>query len=297
METLKKKELRIGITGIVALVLLFLGIKFLKGVNLFKSRNSYYITFQNAKGLTKSSTVYADGYDIGIVDDISYLRPGEVVVRINVSSKVKIPVGTTAHLDEAMLGGCTLNMVMGPNPANCFSPNDTIAGNDVSGLMDAAAGVIPQVETVLGHIDSLIVTLNALAANPDISATLENTRLLTESLNASSNQLNSLLNNDVPRLLANFDAASQNLDTLSANLAQLDVQYTLSKVDSTLDDLRGATQKLSEPDNNIGLLLNDTSLYGNLNNTINSATLLLEDMKAHPGRYINISVFGRKNKE
>ncbi|MCD8301972.1 MAG: MlaD family protein [Prevotellaceae bacterium] len=292
-----KREFKIGLTGIVALVLLFLGIKFLKGVNLFKNNNSYYIVFANAKGLTKSSTVYADGFNIGIVDDISYLRPGEVVVRVNVDGSVKIPIGTTAHLDEAMLGGCTLNMVMGPDPENCFSPGDTIAGSDVSGLMDAAAGVIPQVQVLLDHIDSLVLTLNTIASSPDINATLQNARELTAHLNESTVQLNSLLNNDVPEILSTFNKTGQNLDTLSVNLAQLDIQSTLDKVDSTLDNLHEASQKLYTPDNNVGLLLSDTSLYGNLNNTINSATLLLEDMKAHPGRYINISVFGRKNKQ
>ncbi len=292
-----KRELKIGLTGIVALVLLFLGIKFLKCVSLFKTTDPDYIRFANAKGLTKSSTVYADGYNIGIVDDISYSRPGEVVVRVSVQSGVKIPVGTTAHLDEAMLGGCTLNMVMGPNPANRFEPGDTLAGSDASGLMDAAANVLPQVQTVLAHVDTLVLTLNALASNPDLTATLRNTRELTESLNQSTRQLNSLLNNDVPSLLATLSDASQNLDTLSASLASLDVQATLSKVDNTLETLQQATRKLSEPDNNIGLLLNDTSLYGNLNNTINSATLLLEDLKAHPSRYVNISVFGRKSKD
>ena len=117
-----KREIKIGLTGIVALVILFVGINFLKGVKLFDTSKSYYIVFKNAKGLTKSSTVYADGFNIGIVDNVTYARPGEVVVRINVGGNVKIPHGTIANLDEAMLGGCTLNLIMGANPADCFMP-------------------------------------------------------------------------------------------------------------------------------------------------------------------------------
>lgn len=291
-----KREIKIGLTGIVALVILFVGINFLKGVKLFDTSKSYYIVFKNAKGLTKSSTVYADGFNIGIVDNVTYARPGEVVVRINVGGNVKIPHGTIANLDEAMLGGCTLNLIMGANPADCFMPGDTIRGSEANGLMAAAANVIPQVQVVLAHVDSLIQTLNSIASDPNLPLILQNAEQITESLNKSSDQLNALLKNDIPQLTTTFNKAGENIDTLTGNLAQLDIQSTLNKVDQTMDNLHRTTLKLNSPDNNIGLLLNDTALYGNLNNTVNSATYLLEDMKAHPGRYINISVFGKKNK-
>ncbi len=292
-----RREIKIGLTGIVALVLLFLGIQFLKGVNLFGKSNSYYITFANAKGLTPSSTVYADGYNIGIVDNVAYMGPGNVVVKVNVNSGVKIPHGTTAHLDEAMLGGCTLNMVMGPDPDDCFAPGDTIDGNESKGLMDAAAGVIPQVQMLLAHVDTLVLALNTLAADPNLPSILQNTNALTEKLNKSADQLNSLLANDLTELTSTFNKTGQNLDTLTSNLAQLDIQSTLTKVDNTINELQTATAKLNSPDNNVGLLLNDTALYNNINSTVNSATLLLEDLKAHPSRYINVSVFGGRKKK
>ncbi len=290
-----RREVKIGLTGIVAIVLLFLGIKFLKGVNLFHKSNAYFIVFENAKGLTKSSTVYADGFNIGIVDNISFMRPGEVVVRINVNEKIKIPYGTTAHLDEAMLGGCTLNMVMGDGQ-DFYSPGDTLQGKDVKGLMVSAADMLPQVKVLLGHIDSLALALNALVSDPNISSTMQNAKVLTENLNKSAEQLNVLLNKDVPDLTASFSSAGKNIDKLTANLAEIDIQSTLGKVDSTLNDLHATTAKLNSKDNNAGLLLNDTALYGNINHTVNSATELLEDMKANPKRYINISVFGGRKK-
>ncbi len=292
-----KREVKIGLTGIVALVLLFWGINFLKGIDLFSTSDSYYITFSNSKGLAKSSAVYADGFNIGIVDAIDYVGPGKVVVKVNVDEGVKIPVGTVAQLTEALLGGCTLNLTMGANPANCYLPGDTIAGGGVPGLMDAVGDVMPDVQQVLAHVDSLILALNALAANPDLPQIMANARMLTENLNRSTDNLNSLLTNDLPQLTATFNATGENLDTLTHNLAQIDLQQTLNKVDTTLNALNEATAKLTSPDNNIGLLLTDTALYNNINNTLGSATLLLEDFKAHPKRYINVSVFGRKSKD
>ena len=128
-----KTEVKIGLTGIVALVALFLGINFLKGVNLFRSSEVYYISFSNTKGLTKSSSVYADGYKVGIVSDIQYdfRHPGNVVVKISADKGLRIPKGSSAQLDEALLGGCTLNMLLANNLQEAYQPGDTIVGNDV----------------------------------------------------------------------------------------------------------------------------------------------------------------------
>ena len=293
-----KREIKIGITGIVALVVLFFGMKFLKGVKLFDTNDTYYIRFKDAKALSKSSTVYADGFNIGIVSNVAYdyNHPGNVIVAISVDKNVKIPHGTIAALDEAMLGGCTLNMTMGPNPANRYMPGDTLIGNTANGLMAAAADVLPKVEVVLAHVDSLILTLNALASNPDLSQIMVNAEHVTANLNESSKQLNHLLNKDIPQMATTFNKAGENVVTLTDNLNKLELQTTLNKVNQTMDNVQAATNKLNSPDNNLGLLLNDTALYGNLNNTVISATSLLEDLKAHPSRYVHFSVFGKKAK-
>ncbi|MBR1787730.1 MAG: MCE family protein [Bacteroidaceae bacterium] len=293
-----KREIKIGITGIVALVVLFFGMKFLKGVKLFDTNDTYYIRFKDAKALSKSSTVYADGFNIGIVSNVvyDYNHPGNVIVAISVDKNVKIPHGTIAALDEAMLGGCTLNMTMGPNPANRYMPGDTLIGNTANGLMAAAADVLPKVEVVLAHVDSLILTLNALASNPNLSQIMVNAEHVTANLNESSKQLNHLLNKDIPQMATTFNKAGENVVTLTDNLNKLELQTTLNKVNQTMDNVQTATNKLNSPDNNLGLLLNDTALYGNLNNTVISATSLLEDLKAHPSRYVHFSVFGKKAK-
>lgn len=293
-----KREVKIGITGVVALIVLFFGMKFLKGVDLFSSNELYYISFSDAKGLSKSSTVYADGYNIGIVSNVlyDYNHPGNVLVEISVDEDVKIPHGTIAVLDEAMLGGCTLNMTMGPNPANRYLPGDTIVGSTANGLMSAAADVMPKVEKVLEHVDSLIQTLNQLASSPQLPRILQNAESITASLDESSKQLNNLLKNDIPNMTASFNKVGKNVVTLTDNLNQLELQATLNRVNATIDNVQKATNKLNAKNNSLGLLLNDTVLYGNLNTTVNSATYLLQDLKANPERYVHFSLIGRKPK-
>lgn len=299
-----RREVKIGLMGIAALVILFFGVKFLKTSRLFKSADSYYITFTNSKGLTRNAAVYADGYNIGTTGDISYTKPNQVVVRIDVNKGVKVPHGTIAKLDEAVLGGCTLNMVMGANPADCYTPGDTIIGTEEQGLMNAAAGLIPSALDVIEHVDTLVLALSAVVNNPNLAAIMENARQVTENLNSSSKQLDKLMNNDLPRIATTLERASKNVDKLTGDLAQVDFQNTMGNVDKTINDLQqtvnsvnAAAEKLNRPDNNLGMLLNDTSLYGNLTSTMNNAALLLDDIKKHPSRYINVTVFGRKKKD
>ena len=290
------KEAKIGLTGIVAVVVMYLGVTFLKGMTLFGTSNKYYISFHNAKGLTNSSSVYADGYQIGVVSNISYDydKPGEVVIEISVDDDVRIPQGTTAQLAEGMLGGCTLNMTMGTNPKVTVQPGDTIKGDDAGGLMAKAEEMIPQVEEVVAHVDSLILSLNRLAGSPALQQTLSNAEALTANLNNSTTQLNNLLNKQLPTLLATFNAAGKNVEQLTGNMAQLNMQQTLDQVNQTITDVQELMNLLQSPEGNLGLLLKDTLLYHNLNTTIGSANSLLQDLEAHPKRYVHFSVFGKK---
>ena len=134
------KEVKIGLTGIIAIAVLFLGLNFLKGINLFKSTNSYYISFSDAKGLTQSSPVYANGYNIGIVREIiyDYTNPGNVLVVIDADEQLRIGKGTSANLVTEMLGGCTLHLNLAANTTEYYQPGDTIKGNDSNGLMEKA---------------------------------------------------------------------------------------------------------------------------------------------------------------
>ncbi len=291
-----KKEVKIGLTGVIALVILFFGINFLKGINLFNSSNTYYIKFSNAKGLSKSSVVYADGYDVGIVSDIiyDYDSPGQVLVEISTNENLRIPKGSSAALDEAMLGGCTLNMLLTTNLTEAYQPGDTIQGSDASGLMDKAGEVIPQVEKVLAKVDTLLVTLNTLAANPNLPAILKNAEQLTGNLNESSMELKKLLSKDVPAMTSTINEAGKNMVTLTENLNRMNLQATMDNVNQTIGNVNQMVTQMQSTEGSLGLIMKDPSLYNNLNHTVQSADSLLSDLKANPKRYVHFSIFGKK---
>lgn len=291
------KPVKIGITGVVTLIVLYLGVTFLKGIQFTPSHN-YFISFNNAKGLATSSPVYADGYQIGIVKNINYdfNKPGTVIVEVTVDDDVRIPLGTKASLAEGMLGGCTLNLTMGTNPKEIIEVGDTIIGSDDDGLLGQAAKMLPQVSQVIEHVDSLITTLNKVAGDPNIPQILDNAEQLTASLNSSTDQLNTLLKKDIPQMLTTFDAAGKNVERLTGNLADLELQQTLTHVNKTITDVQELIAMLEDPNGNLGLLLKDTAIYHNLNTTIGSANNLLIDLQQHPKRYVHFSLFGKKDK-
>lgn len=292
-----KQEIKIGITGIIALIILFLGIKFLKGTNLFSSSSIYYIQFSNAKGLSKSSNVYADGYNVGIVSDIiyDYDHPGSVLVEISTNKDLRIPKGSSAKLDEAVLGGCTLNMLLTTNLTDAYHPGDTIPGSDTQGMMAKAASMMPQIEQIVARVDTLIATLNRLTSDPNLPMIIRNAELVSENLVRSSEELNRLLANDVPQLTTTFNRVGENAITLTDRLNSLNLQATMDSVNMTISSVHQMMDQIQSPEGTLGLLMKDPSLYNNLNHTVQSADSLVTDLKTHPKRYVHFSVFGKRN--
>ncbi|MEE1308986.1 MAG: MCE family protein, partial [Bacteroidaceae bacterium] len=223
-----------------------------------------------------------------------YNRPGEVVVTISTDEGVRIPKGSSAQLDEAMLGGCTLNMLLATNLREAYQPGDTIKGTDVSGLMKGVEGMVPQLEQVVSKVDSLVTALNLLVSNPNLPIIMENARLLTESLNQSGEQLNTLLGKDLPKLANTYTQAGENITELTGKLNQLDLQATLDSVNQTISSIHTMMAQIQNPNGTLGKLMGDPSLYNNLNHVVQSADSLVTDLKAHPKRYVHFSVFGKK---
>lgn len=292
------KEVKIGMAGIVALCVLIYGINYLKGIHLFKPTSYFYVQFQDINGLTKSSPVFADGFRVGIVRALhyDYTRPGNVLAEIEVEPDLRIPKGSTAELVAEMLGGVKMTLLLANNPRERYQVGDTIPGRLNSGMMDQAAKMLPQLEKMMPKLDSILTSLNTLLADPALAATLHNVEDLTASMAGTSRQLQSLMKNDIPQLTAKLNHIGENVEAMTDNLKQIDYAAAMQKVDATLANVRSLTDKLNQPDNTVGLLLNDPALYQNLNATTANAAALLEDLKAHPKRYVHFSLFGKKDK-
>jgi phospholipid/cholesterol/gamma-HCH transport system substrate-binding protein len=293
-----RKEVKIGLIGIVAIAMLFFGINYLKGVRMFQPSCYYYVEYTNINGLTVSSPVFASGYKIGLVRDIQYnhANPGHVVVEVELDNDMKIPTHSRGELVTEMLGTVKMNLILNLESKEYYQPGDTLPGIVNNGLMGVAEAIMPKVEQLMPKMDSILHSLNQLLANPALTATLENTEKLTANLNATTHQLNQLMQNELPRLTNRMVTIADNFTVISENLKGINYAGTIQKIDSTLYNVQTLTSKLNSKDNTIGLLFNDPTLYNNLSTSTANAASLLEDLQAHPKRYVHFSLFGRKDK-
>lgn len=294
-----RKEVKIGIIGILAIGMLIFGINYLRGVTMFKSSRSYYVEFNNINGLPTSSPVFANGYKIGLVRDIqyNYEKLGSVTVEVELDNDMRIPSGSKGELVTEMLGTVKMNLLLNLESQSYLQPGDTLQGFANNGIMGVAETMVPKIEQLLPKMDSILSSLNQLLADPALAATLHNAEQVTANLNITTNELNKLMKNDLQKITGNLVTMSEDINTITHNLKGIDYAATMSRIDSTLYNVQLLTNKLNSKDNTIGLLFNDPTLYNNLSTTTANAASLLEDLKSHPKRYVHFSLFGRKEKQ
>lgn len=295
------KEVKIAIVAIVGLVVLFLGMNFLKGLDLFSSESKYYISFKDISGLSSSCPIYADGYQVGVVRNIQYDygQTKDIIVEASINKDMRIPKGSSAEIVSDLMGNVKVNLLLANNMRERINPGETIVGGINDGAMGQMKDLIPIVQKMLPKLDSILCSVNTLLQDPAIANSLHNVETVTGNLTTSTRQLNTLLgtlNRRVPGLLAKADNVMDNTEVITGKLAKVDVDGTMQKVNTTLQNVQEFTHQLNNNHGSLGLLMRDPNLYYDLNATVKSADSLLIDLKAHPKRYVHFSIFGKKDK-
>lgn len=291
------KEVKIGIAFVVALFVLYFGINFLKGINIFKPSNSYTVVFDDVTGLTLSSPVVLNGFQVGLVYSMELENDtaNKVAVIINLDKGVKLNKGSKVRLDVSLMGNATVILEQNPYTEEYYTMDDRIPGVRIAGMMESiGADVLPQVGALVPKIDSILMGLQLLVNNPALVKSLENVEIITSDLATSSKQLNQMmlsLNKNIPTMTNNMTTVSKDLAGMTSQLKSIDLASSYNSIDSTLRNVQGLSNKLNSKDSSLGLLLNDRELYDSLNVTISNASLLLKDVKENPSRYINVKVF------
>lgn len=294
------KEMQIALVAVVGIIVLFFGLQFLKGLTVFSTDNKYYVKFKDISGLSASSPIYANGYRVGVVQDIifDYENNRDIVAVIGIDKQMRLPKGSTAEIASDLLGNIKLELVLASDAA-CLAPGDTISGGPRIGAMNKAAGMIPQVEAMLPKLDSILASVNALLADPALGNSLHHIDQLTGNLTTTSRELNRLtvsLNQQMPQMLKNADGMLANANDLTRNLNDLDLASTMTHVNNTLQNVEQMTAKLNSNEGTVGLLMRDQGLYYGLNSTMMHLDSLMIDLRQHPKRYVHFSLFGKKDK-
>lgn len=294
MKSVFTKEAKIGLVTIVSLALLYLGINYLKGINLFQPVNHYYVSFSNVNGVTISSPVFVDGFKVGLVRDIiyDYDTTGKIIVEVSLEDKMRLNKGSYIAVVNTFLSGAELHIHLNTYVDDFLKPGSTLEGRMEEDMMQSVQEkILPSVENLLPKIDTILGSLQTLIAHPALAQSLNHIEKTTSNLEVSTRQLNQMLSKDVPGIVNNLKTMTDNFSEVSANLKELDLATTVNSINATLANLKLTTDKLNSTDNSIGLLLNDKGLYDNLNSTMDNASKLLLDLRENPKRYVHFSVF------
>ncbi len=308
-------ETKIGALASVSIVLLILGFNFLKGKDLFEHRKKIYAVFNNVDGLELSNAVSIKGLEVGSVYAIRSTDKSinGILVTISMKKDVDIPKNSVAVISTGIINSSTIVIEKG-NATDYVADGDTLATIEKGGVLSEfqrnLSPVMQNLNLTLGSLDSLIRVVGSLF-DPGVK---NNFSSIIANLAKSSASLQMLLNDKTSSLahsLTHLDSFTNNLASNNQritgtldNLEKTTNKLANAKIDETLQSVQGATNSLKDAINKInstngtmGLLLNDKKLYLNLENTARSLNILLDDLRMHPKRYVNISVFGSKDKK
>lgn len=305
------KEFQVGLLAVVSITLLYFGFNFLKGIDVFKKTQKYYALYQNIDGLTSSNPVIINGLSVGRVSNIEILQNKDnlVAVEIGIGSKIQLNNGTIARLvNTDFLGSKAIELIMSETNGSIYSDGDTLKSEIDAGITEflkqSAGPVADNIGTTISRINAI---LEGFQGNSEhINATLVNLEKMTE--NVSRNL--PLMENKYYDLMDNLNKNSEQLNQVMIDLAPvlknaaqftdslkvLELSKTLNKAQLTLDNLSASLEGLKEGEGTLGKLMKDDSLYIYMSHTARDLDLLLLDFQENPGRYVQFSMFGKKDK-
>ena len=307
-------ETKVGALTAISITLLILGFNFLKGKNVFQKKATMYVTFNKVEGLNIADAIKINGLRVGSVEGLEEKDPDltSVVVAFHLTRAINIPSDSYGKIVATPLGTTAIVITLG-NSKSYLENGDTLTGRTTKGLMeDIKETLAPTVDNVNRTLLSLDSAIRKIGNVFDQNAKQDIGQILNE-LAITTNQLNKMLqpgkgslattvehiSSFTGNLKANNDSITSivnNLAKVSGNLSQADLAKTIQSLDAATTSLNQILEGVKEGKGTLGKLTSDDQLYKNLNSTANSLNILLQDFRMHPKRYVQLSVFGKKDK-
>ena len=304
------REYKIGLIALITIVLAIWGINYLKGKNMFKSTDKYYAVYGNVKGLVENAVVFLNGYKVGNVTRIEFDEKNlqKIVVEISLSKRVKLAENTTLLIKSGSIisGTKDVDLILGDGPG-FHESGDTLRSAMQVDLTDYIEPLKNQIESVVSVIDTLVSSVSELLDNE----TRENLQLTISNLQAGTASLKRSLqpSGDLYRSFENLSGITENINknnediskmlnnlaALSDSLQEANLKNLIAHADETFSKTAELFTMINSGQGSAGKLIVNDSLYNNLNKAITSLDSLLIDLREHPNRYVQVSVFGKKN--
>jgi phospholipid/cholesterol/gamma-HCH transport system substrate-binding protein len=314
-------ETKVGALTIIAITLIIIGFNFLRGKTIFKSGNFLYAKYADTKGLIVSNPVFVNGFQVGTVFDIENKTAdlSQIIVSIKLNNEYKIPTNSTATIQDNPLGTNSISIVLG-DAKTYLKSEDTIktapAASLLGDLMNTLSPLGEQTKQTINELQKVLTNINQVLNNDNkvhLELILKNLSETTLNLDKSMVSIESMLqkqNGSIANTANNLSSFSKNLndnnkkinnilsnlDTTSKQIKDADLTKTIKSIQVAVNELSNTLHQLNKGNGTAAKLINDSSMYQQLKSTIQSVNTLVDDVKVHPKRYINISVFGKKDK-
>jgi phospholipid/cholesterol/gamma-HCH transport system substrate-binding protein len=296
------REIKVGLLTIVCLFLLYFGFNFLKGVNIFSPTNPYYGRFEHLHGLEEQAPVYIRGHKVGHVNEIHYdfSRKDAYTVDISIDKLISLPEGTRmALVSDGLIGGMAIELQF---PDSYYEEEasshpmhqhgDVLPTTYVPGLMETVQGellakldtAVVSLNQTIADVDSIVLIAQSQLKGDHLHKALKNIDRISSDLTDVSSGLHAMMAQQIPNIVSNADSTIANLNTVIAAVKEADLKATIARVDTAVESVNTALTRIQP-------------ILGHVDNAVISADSLLVDIKAHPKRYINVTVFGKKEKK
>jgi len=318
-----KREVKIGIIFALGIGLLYYGLFFLKGINVFKKQNTFYAVYEKVDGLAEENPVLINGLKVGQVNDIYFCedKSGKIMVKFFVDDEIGIPENTIAMLYSTdLIGSKAIDLRLGDSDTNSLN-NDTLRTDIEKSLTEqVSVQMLPvkkKAENLMLSIDSVLAVIKYVLnekTRENIAKSFENIKNTFQNLENTTSNIDTLITHQRGRMagiFSNIESITYNIrknnqklsnilsnvSTITDSISQSEIASTIANTNKSLANLSEILEKVNESQGSLGKLVNDDSLYNNLDGSAKELELLLEDLRVNPDRYLHFSVFGGGSKK
>lgn len=301
------REIKTAVLAISSILLFIWGYSFLKGSDLLSDYKKVYVEYDNVEGLVPSSPVTLNGLTIGKIKSIDLLETGKLLVELQIKSDFKITENSLAEIyAPSPIGGKQIAIIINKNSTTPIESGAYLVSANKLGLIDGVLGQLDplklKVEKLLDNANLMMQNINQIMnaeTKSNIQSGLTNLNETLAQFKIASQQVNSMLAENKSKLnstLSNVDNVSKNFSKVSDSLSKIKINQTIKTLESTLSNVNGIMKNLNDGKGSMGKLMKDDALYNNFSKTSKELELLLQDVRLYPTRYVNVSLFGKKNK-
>jgi phospholipid/cholesterol/gamma-HCH transport system substrate-binding protein len=307
------KSVKVAVFCILAIVTLYFGANFLKGVDSFSKKEFYYSVYDNSGGLHVGAIVYLHGYPVGKVTKVKLIsnNPVRILAEYLITEDIIIPTDSRFEvMSKDMLGGIIVRLALGEETLFAKS-RDTLACGIVPQLTEGLENMKDQIISILASVDTIAVSLKDVLSRQNGAEKLAQTLNNIESMTASLDLIIANNKANIGKIVTEFTKFSEtlsgispdlkhivaNFDQIADDIAKTNVAEVIVNVNNAILQVEEVIRKVNTGDGNAAKLLNDDILYNNLGNTLKSLDELVIDIKENPKKYINVTIFGKKEKE